>query len=133
MKKIISSVIISILFLPGIITAQESNTVTAASDMAIASWDKTEADLGTLKQNEPVEAVFVITNNGKTPLIIKDVRASCGCTVTSYTKEPVLPGNSTSVKAGYDAKSLGNFNKSITVSLNTAEGIQVLRLKGTVK
>lgn len=136
MKKIISmAAIIALFFLPVQLSAQEnSGKLLVLNDgNALVKWDKTEMNLGTLKLNHPVDVDFTLTNIGKTPLVIKEVKTSCGCTVASYTQEPVLPGNSTTITAKYNAKSPGGFHKSVTILMNTEEGSQLLVLKGNVE
>ncbi|MFW5759375.1 MAG: DUF1573 domain-containing protein, partial [Cyclobacteriaceae bacterium] len=75
---------------------------------------------------------FTFTNSGNTPLIISNVKPSCGCTVTEYTKEPVMPGKQGFVKATYDTKRMGIFNKSIRVTANIEGGSEMLIIKGEV-
>ncbi len=66
-----------------------------------------------------VEHNFVVTNNGKTPLIIRKVKASCGCTATSPEKTNLAPGESTNIKTSFNtAGRKGNQTKTITVITN---------------
>ena len=58
----------------------------------IAKWDKMVNDFGDIPFNIPKSAEFVLTNDGKEPLIISSARASCGCTNLKYSQEPILPG-----------------------------------------
>ena len=110
------------------INAQEKK-----SEYAVAEWDKTEVDLGKIAQNNPAEVVFTVTNSGDVPLVIKDVKSSCGCTVPKFTKEPVLPGKSTTITAVYNAHNAGSFSKSVIVIMNTSEGSKALVIKGVVE
>lgn len=73
---------------------------------------------GKIEQGKPVTNEFTFTNTGTDPIVISNVSASCGCTTPSYTKEPVLPGKTGSIKATYNAAAMGSFNKSITVFSN---------------
>ena len=57
-----------------------------------ASFDKTMHEFGTILWKNPVTATFKITNKGDKPLVISNVTTSCGCTVTDWTKSPILPG-----------------------------------------
>jgi hypothetical protein len=72
-----------------------------------------EYDFGTFRESEGnVSHDFTFTNTGKVPLIIQDVKASCGCTTPQWTKEPVLLGKTGIIRASYNPKSrLGSFNK----------------------
>lgn len=97
------------------------------------AWEKTVYDFGAIKRNVPVSHKFSFTNNGDTPLVISSVQASCGCTVTDYSKDPIPPGATGYVSATYNAASLGVFNKSITVNANIEEGAVQLTIKGVVK
>ena len=65
-------------------------------------------------------------------LVISTVQASCGCTVTSYSKEPIEPNGKGFVKATYNAASIGQFTKSVTVNANTEDGVVQLFIKGEV-
>lgn len=89
-------------------------------------------NFGKIAQNKPVTTEFVFTNTGKEPIVISNVSASCGCTTPSYTKEPVLPGKTGTIKATYNAAAMGPFNKSITVFSNSESPTLTLFLKGEV-
>ena len=95
------------------------------------NWVQTLYDFGTIKQNKPVTYTFKFTNSGNEPLIIASVQASCGCTVTDYSKDPIQPNTEGYVKATYNAVKLGMFNKTVTVNANTAEPV-LLTIKGNV-
>jgi hypothetical protein len=95
-------------------------------------WTKTTHNFGEIKQKSPVFYEFEFTNSGQAPLVISDVEGSCGCTVTEYSKDPVLPGKQGKIKATYDAAALGKFHKSIKVTANVEGGPEYLYLQGTV-
>lgn len=61
---------------------------------------------------------FVVTNIGNEPLLIELARPSCGCTVPEYSKEPILPRASTSIKVSYNTNRAGSFSKTITFVSN---------------
>ncbi|HPX76122.1 MAG TPA: DUF1573 domain-containing protein [Bacteroidales bacterium] len=104
------------------------------SQQPAISWDKTVHDFGTFKEEAGNQSYdFVFTNTGNMPLYITNVRASCGCTATDYTKEPVAPGAKGFVKATYNPKNRpGRFNKSITVTSNSENPTSILRIEGNV-
>ncbi|MDO4948688.1 MAG: DUF1573 domain-containing protein [Bacteroidales bacterium] len=98
-----------------------------------ASFDKNEAKFGDILWKKPVTATFRVTNTGDKPLVITNVTTSCGCTVASWTMEPIQPGNEGLVMATFDAKQLGRFIKSVGIYCNAADKPIYLKLSGTVK
>ncbi len=96
------------------------------------TWDKVLHEFGEIPQGEPVETEFVLQNNAAEPLSLLSVKTTCGCTVTEYEKEPILPGQSTIIKAKYNAKSPGVFKKPIKVMSNFSDEPIVLYIEGTV-
>lgn len=86
-------------------------------------FDNVEHDFGNLPQGKPVTYEFTFTNKGDDPIILEDVKASCGCTTPTWTKEPVLPSKKGSVKAQYNMAREGAFRKSITVTTKDGETI----------
>ncbi len=101
---------------------------------AIIDFDKTEYNFGTIKQGEVVEGTFLVSNKGKVDLIITSAKASCGCTVPEWPKDPIKPGESSEIKFKFDSKGKkGTQNKSITIKSNAEKVSQVLRIKGKVE
>jgi len=134
MKKF--AVIIVIFLLTGGFScfAQDSGSPAMASgDVTKVTWETNEHDFGIIEQGTPVSYDFTFTNSGSEPLIITNVKASCGCTATNYPKDPIQPGELASITATYNAKAKGIFNKSITVYTNSDESVKMLRIKGTVQ
>ena len=91
-------------------------------------------DYGNIKEDGGMaETVFEFTNTGNQPLILNNVRATCGCTTPEWTKDPVLPGKSGSIKVGYNPQNRpGAFSKNVNVYANTQPGVTVLTIKGNV-
>ena len=79
------------------------------------------------------DTIFLITNTGDYPLIIKNVETSCGCTQPVWTKEPIKPGERGEVKVTYDAKYPGRFHKTISVFANVKNSPIELIIAGEVK
>lgn len=104
----------------------------ASADMAIFEWEASAHDFGKIKQGVPVTHEFKFTNTGKTPLVITNVQASCGCTTPAWSKEPIPPGGQGFIKATYNAASMGGFNKTVTVMANVENGFKQLSIKGEV-
>jgi hypothetical protein len=91
-------------------------------------------DFGTIKEADgKVTHVFSFTNSGKSPLVIQDVKASCGCTTPTWTKEPVAPGESGEITVTFNpANRPGGFNKQITITNNSGENPVYVTIKGYV-
>jgi hypothetical protein len=117
---------------PAVTPAPATPATVAPADVAIMTWDAQAHDFGKIKQGVPVTHEFKFTNTGKVPLIITNVSASCGCTTPSWTKDPVPPGQSGSVKATFSAGAIGAFDKSVTVTANIEPGFIQLKIKGEV-
>src|SRR5687767_13645750 len=97
-------------------TAQTTSNTTAAVPAASAiTLKESSFDFGKIAQGKPVYHVFEIVNTGNEPLKLENVQTSCGCTTPEWSTEPVAPGESTSVKVGYNAAAEGVFTKSITI------------------
>jgi hypothetical protein len=102
--------------------------------LPVAKFDNTDFDFGTIKQGEKVEHTYKFTNEGTGDLIISDAKASCGCTVPDYTKEPVKPGGSGIVHVVFDsAGKSGEVNKTVTLTLNTEKGSEVVNFKANIE
>ena len=85
------------------------------------------------EQDGPINYEFEFTNTGASPLIISNVKASCGCTTPAWSKEPVLPGEKGFVQARYNPLNRpGAFNKSLTITHNGEGGSSVVYIKGKV-
>ncbi len=96
-------------------------------------FDNTSHDFGDVTEGDIATYTFTFKNVGTEPLVLSNVRASCGCTTPFWTRDPIMPGKEGSIKASYNSKGRpGVFNKSITVTSNTTPGRNVLYLKGTV-
>jgi hypothetical protein len=91
-------------------------------------------DFGSVTEGNIASHEFEFTNVGNQPIIISNVKASCGCTTPFWTKEPVLPGQIGKIKASYNSKGRpGAFNKTITITSNASEPSKMLTIKGSVQ
>ena len=102
------------------------------NEVGAFTWNETAFDFGQIKVNNPVTHQFTFINSGNAPLVITSVQASCGCTVTKYTKEAISPGSSGFVTATYNAAKVGVFTKTVTVNANTDGRAVLLTIKGEV-
>ena len=98
----------------------------------VIKFDKLVHDYGEIDQHADGNCEFKFTNQGKEPLILSNVRSSCGCTVPVWPRQPILPGQSDVIKVKYDTKRVGLINKSIQVYSNATEKTVVLKIKGKI-
>jgi hypothetical protein len=97
------------------------------------SFSETTFDFGKIKQGETVKHKFTITNTGPNPLILENVKPSCGCTALEWPKEPIAPGKSADIEAQFNSTGKSGAQlKNITITLNTAEHLERLTFTGEV-
>lgn len=97
------------------------------------SFEESTYDFGTITDGDVVEHTFKFTNTGEAPLIIQSASASCGCTVPSYPREPVAPGESGEILVKFNsANKPGIQNKTVSITANTDPTITRLTIKSNV-
>lgn len=113
----------------GDVQQEVSNSTLTVENMA---FETEMHDFGTVPEGPAAEYTFKFKNTGDQPINLKQVKASCGCTTPSWSKDPVLPGKTGEIKASYATQRRpGNFTKSITVVSDA--GTKVLTIKGNVE
>ncbi|MEC3877634.1 DUF1573 domain-containing protein [Chryseobacterium salviniae] len=97
------------------------------------TFDKTTYDYGNVKPSSDGIRFFTVTNTGDKPLILSNVKASCGCTTPEFSQDPIMPGKSAKIKVGYNTAINGGFNKMIEVFSNDpVNSRSVIYIKGNV-
>lgn len=107
----------------------------AQQNQASIKFDKMIHNFGTFSENQPTQkCVFTFTNVGTAPLIINQAVASCGCTIPSYTKAPIKPGEKGEIKVTYNGTGAfpGHFKKTITVRTNGVTELTRLYIEGVM-
>ncbi|MFT4801884.1 MAG: hypothetical protein ACI93N_001659 [Flavobacteriaceae bacterium] len=89
-------------------------------------------DYGEIAKGSDGIRTFEFTNTGDAPLIISNVKSSCGCTVPSKPDGPIAPGESSIIEVKYDTKRLGPIRKTVTVYSNADQPIVSLKIKGKI-
>src|ERR1700710_672821 len=102
------------------------------SEKPVFKFNEEKHDFGKIPQGTPVTTVFEFTNVGKQPLILTDVRPTCGCTIADYTKTPVKSGEKGNIKITYNAAAVAPFNKTIVVTSNAKTPTKYLNIVGEV-
>lgn len=99
----------------------------------VAKFDKETHDFGTVDEGEVVKTTFTITNEGKSDLVITNAKATCGCTVPVWPKEPIAPGKSGEIEVSFNTNGKPNKqSKSVTLHTNTESGREIVKITGMV-
>jgi hypothetical protein len=113
--------------------ASEVKTV-ANEDGAQIEFESETIDYGTIENSSDGNREFTFTNTGTTPLVITNAKGSCGCTVPTWPKEAIAPGESAVIGVRYATDRTGTFSKSITLTSNAVNAPKkVIHIKGKVK
>lgn len=105
-----------------------------SGDFPAITFDKTEHDFGEIENGTPVETVFSYTNTGKAPLVITNIKSSCGCTIPQdWSKEPLAPGASASFTVKFNGKGTNKVSKTITITANTEKGRETVKITAFIK
>lgn len=112
--------------------AYENNLGIPPAEMAIIDsihytqikWIDSVKAIGNVFYGDTVLLNYTFKNMGETPLFIAEVKPSCGCTVASYPKQAIMPGETGILQAKYTSEGFpGNFRKFITVKSNTTNSV----------
>jgi hypothetical protein len=119
------------------VTAKKSTVAqaTPTQDLKPATevkWQETNYNFGDIKKGVPVTHDFTFVNTTSETIVISNVKASCGCTATNYTKTPIKPGETGFVSAKFNAAATGPFSKTVRVNFNEGEKPVTLVIKGKV-
>jgi Protein of unknown function (DUF1573) len=133
MKPLFFCFFLSLSTMPIKAIAQEIKLDDITDNKGKVDW-AWRVSVGEVPFDKPVTAVFILKNISSDTLIIQNVQTACHCTVPEYPHEPILPGQTAYIKATYDARSEGQFFKTISVSTNfDLYRIVTLAMLGTVK
>jgi hypothetical protein len=116
-----------------LMACHQNTTTGAAGDVAAIKFTQEAFDFGKIKEGDSVMHKFAFVNTGKTPLIITDAVASCGCTKPEWPKTPVQPGGQGEIKVTFhSAGKKGIQDKMITITGNTNPAQSMVHLTGEV-
>jgi len=146
MKKVI--LILSAICLVGFTSCKEdavakinAGNVTAAAERDASAnnfpaikFDRKEHDFGEIVSGTNVETVFSYTNTGNAPLVITNIKSSCGCTIPSdWSKEALAPGGQGKFTVKFNGKGANKVSKVVTVTANTKTGTETVKISAFVK
>lgn len=103
----------------------------AATNFAAMTFEKTEHDFGTINEGDKVETIFKFENTGSAPLLISNIKGSCGCTVPNdWPRNPIAPGESGQFTVKYNSTNKPNLKtNTVTITANTEKGRELVRIK----
>ncbi len=136
MKKVKFIIATSIICLTFLSRSNAQDTATAKvvnPNAAEITFENEMHDYGTIKQGADGSCEFKFKNTGKEPLVIANAHGSCGCTVPTWPKEPIMKGQTGVIKVHYDTKRVGAFTKTVTLTSNAKTDTKVLTIKGVVE
>ncbi len=96
-------------------------------------FDETVIDYGDIQKGDDGVRTFTFTNTGDAPLLITDIRSTCGCTVPRRPQAPIMPGESDFIEVKYDTNRVGPIRRSISVYSNAEDSIVTLNIRGNVR
>ena len=117
-------------------TSQQTNEpeVRPEGPLPTIEWEEEEFDFGTITDGDIVEHVFEFKNTGEAPLIITEAKATCGCTVPEWPKDPIAVGDVGEILVRFNSKNKpGNQNKTVTVTANTFPSANKVRIRANVQ
>jgi len=103
-----------------------------AGKFPVITFNEKEFDFGTIDQGTKVEHVFKFTNTGDAPLVIVNAKSSCGCTVPTYPKTPIAPGEEAELLVKFNGSGKNQISKTITITANTEAGKETLKIKAFI-
>lgn len=106
----------------------------APAEVTTIKFERVEHDFGMIPKDDKVETTFKFTNTGDQPYVISSARGSCGCTVPSYPKTPIAPGETSEIDVVFDSKGKkGDITKTVTLIGNTDPNVTKLTIKGKIE
>jgi len=101
-----------------------ANRDAKATNFAAMTFDKTHHSFGTINEGDKVETVFKFENTGTAPLLISNIKGSCGCTVPNdWPRQPIAPGETGQFTVKYNSTNKPNLKRNtVTITANTEKG-----------
>jgi hypothetical protein len=129
MKKLITSIALAV----GLMFAVNIKAQQTDPNAPVISFTNDTLNYGTIAHNADGNRVFTFTNTGKEPLIIANVKQTCGCTTPkAWPTAPIQPGQTGTITVHYATDRVGQFIKTLTVTSNATASSKVIYIKGNV-
>ena len=106
----------------------------SSSDFPVITFDEVEHDFGKIVNGTQVETQFKYTNTGDSPLVVSNIKSTCGCTIPSdWNRDPLAPGESAEFTVKFNGKGSNMVSKTITLTTNTEKGSEAVKIKAFVE
>lgn len=108
--------------------------VAMMAQQPVITFEKTDHDFGKINEADgKVTTIFTFKNEGMEPLVLSNVRASCGCTTPKWPRQPIEPGQTGEITVTYNPNGRpGRFTKTVTITSNATEPTTRVTIKGEV-
>jgi uncharacterized protein DUF1573 len=124
--EVMRSILIIFLLITGV-------TFTYAQQAGpVLAFETETIDYGTIPHKSDGLREFKFTNTGGSPLVITNAKGSCGCTVPTWPREAIAPGESGTIQVRYATDRIGAFTKTVTLTTNATEPVKVLTIRGNI-
>lgn len=132
MKNILTLLLLSFTSAFVLAQAEIQKETTEQDGGPIMTFESMDVDYGTIEQHSEPLRVLKFTNTGDEPLVIKNCKGSCGCTVPIWPKEPIMPGEESEIEIRYATNRLGKINKTVRITTNEGDTPHIVKVLGDV-
>ena len=130
MKRLVMALVATVI--TASVFAQTSTNAKVVTGEDYVKFKESVHDFGKIKQGVPVTYDFTFSNATDKPLVIETVNTSCGCTTPTWPQTPIAKGKSDKITAGFNAQTLGQFNKVIYVKVAGVDKPVEIKITGEV-
>ena len=123
---------IAILLILLTVTCKNSTNKTVTEPQSQIEFKETTYNYGSIPYLSDGTCKFEFINTSDVPLVINNVKTSCGCTSPEWPTDPSESGKVGIIKIKYDTRIKGRFRKSITIYSNAKNSPVSLLIKGEV-
>jgi hypothetical protein len=117
-----------------LVTADDRASEAQSKPLTTVALSESSFEFGKIKKGDHKEHTYEITNTGKNPLIISQVKPGCGCTVPDYTKDPIMPGKKGKITLKFDSSNFdGLVNKQAEIYANVEKAPMVITFTADIQ
>lgn len=127
--KYILSILAVVTIAYGAQAQEEATELTVQAPGPYINFSEMSYDFGEINQGDRVEHIFEFTNTGDAPIVISNVKTTCGCTASSWPREPIAAGESSTIKVNFNsAGKIGHQNKVVTIMSNASNNPERIKI-----